>query len=123
MNFDGKIMIIRKQMTDSSLNLCISPKLSCPESAQHNQDLGSSETQVFFNDTATPEIYTSLFVVSVRCVIETGKYPSFEASFQKIGTEMAPHQTGRLSTSSERQYSAVSKSPHCCSIILLFQLN
>ena len=32
------------------------------------------------------------------------KYPSSEASFQKIGTEMAPHQTGSLPTSLERQY-------------------
>jgi hypothetical protein len=39
--FEEKIMIIRKQITDSSLNLRISPKLSCPESAQLCQDLGS----------------------------------------------------------------------------------
>jgi hypothetical protein len=33
--FDKKIMIIRKLITDSSLILGISPKISCPESAQH----------------------------------------------------------------------------------------
>ena len=37
--FEEKIMIIRKQITDSSLNLCISPKLSC-----HCQDQGLRET-------------------------------------------------------------------------------
>ena len=42
-------MIIRKQITDSSLNLCISPKLSCPESAQHCHDLGSMKTLKLFN--------------------------------------------------------------------------
>jgi hypothetical protein len=47
--FDEKIMIIRKKITDSSLNLCISPELSCPESAQHCQDLGSRETLKFCN--------------------------------------------------------------------------
>ena len=48
MNFiDENIMIIRKKITDSSLNLHISPKLSCPESAQHCQDLGSRETDTF----------------------------------------------------------------------------
>ena len=51
------------------------------------------------------------------------KYLSPEASFQKFGAEMAPHQTGSLPTSLERQYRAVSKSPHCCLIILFFQLN
>jgi hypothetical protein len=44
--FDEKIMIIRKQITDSTLNLRIPPKLSCPESAQNCQDLGSMETIV-----------------------------------------------------------------------------
>jgi hypothetical protein len=33
--FEKKIMIIRKQIMDSSINLRISPKTSCPESAQH----------------------------------------------------------------------------------------
>jgi hypothetical protein len=42
--FDENIMIIRKQIMDSSLNLRISPKLSCPESAQHYQDLGYRES-------------------------------------------------------------------------------
>uniref|UniRef100_A0A8K9WUB6 Reverse transcriptase domain-containing protein n=1 Tax=Oncorhynchus mykiss TaxID=8022 RepID=A0A8K9WUB6_ONCMY len=42
--FEEKIMIIRKEITDSSLNLCIPSKLSCPESAQLCQDLGSRET-------------------------------------------------------------------------------
>uniref|UniRef100_A0A674E7E7 Reverse transcriptase domain-containing protein n=1 Tax=Salmo trutta TaxID=8032 RepID=A0A674E7E7_SALTR len=41
--FEEKIMIIRKQITDSSLNLRIPPKLHCPESAQLCQDLGSRE--------------------------------------------------------------------------------
>ena len=45
----SKIMIIRKQITDSSLNLCIPSKLSCPESAQHFQDLGSRETLKCFS--------------------------------------------------------------------------
>jgi hypothetical protein len=45
--FDEKIMIIRKQITDS-LNLLISPKLSFPESAQQCQDLGSKEMLMFF---------------------------------------------------------------------------
>uniref|UniRef100_A0A8C7J2W3 Reverse transcriptase domain-containing protein n=1 Tax=Oncorhynchus kisutch TaxID=8019 RepID=A0A8C7J2W3_ONCKI len=48
MNFEEKIMIIRKQITDSSLNLRIPSKLSCPESAQLCQDLGSRETLKFF---------------------------------------------------------------------------
>uniref|UniRef100_A0A8C7LTE2 Reverse transcriptase domain-containing protein n=1 Tax=Oncorhynchus mykiss TaxID=8022 RepID=A0A8C7LTE2_ONCMY len=39
--FEEKIMIIRKQITDSSLNLRIPSKLSCPESAQLCQNLGS----------------------------------------------------------------------------------
>ena len=42
-------MIIRKLIADSSLNLCISPKFSCPESAQKCHDLGSMETLTFFN--------------------------------------------------------------------------
>ena len=46
-----------------------------------------------------------------------------EARFQKIGTEMVLHQTGSLPTSLERQYRAVSKSHHCCSIILFLQTN
>jgi hypothetical protein len=46
--FDEKIMIIRKQITDSSLNLRISQKLSCSESAQFCQDLGSMDTLKFF---------------------------------------------------------------------------
>ena len=41
--FEEKIMIIRKQITDSSLNLGIPPKLHCPESTQLCQDLGSRE--------------------------------------------------------------------------------
>ncbi|XP_052334655.1 uncharacterized protein LOC118358236 [Oncorhynchus keta] len=47
--FEEKIMIIRKQITDSSLNLHIPPKLSCPESAQLCQDLGSRETLKCFS--------------------------------------------------------------------------
>jgi hypothetical protein len=47
--FEEKIMIIRKQITDSSLNLRIPPKLSCPESAQLCQDLGSRETLKCFS--------------------------------------------------------------------------
>uniref|UniRef100_A0A8C7RA04 Reverse transcriptase domain-containing protein n=1 Tax=Oncorhynchus mykiss TaxID=8022 RepID=A0A8C7RA04_ONCMY len=43
------IMIIRKQITDSSLNLRIPSKLSCPESAQLCQDLGSRETLKCFS--------------------------------------------------------------------------
>ncbi|CDQ58613.1 unnamed protein product [Oncorhynchus mykiss] len=39
----SEIMIIRKQITDSSLNLRLPSKLSCPESAQLCQDLGSRE--------------------------------------------------------------------------------
>uniref|UniRef100_A0A8C7QNK4 Reverse transcriptase domain-containing protein n=1 Tax=Oncorhynchus mykiss TaxID=8022 RepID=A0A8C7QNK4_ONCMY len=42
--FEEKIMIIRKQITDSSLNLHIPPNLSCPESTQLCQDPGSRET-------------------------------------------------------------------------------
>ena len=42
-------MIIRKQITDSSLNLRIPSKLSCPESAQLCQDLGSRETLKCFS--------------------------------------------------------------------------
>lgn len=42
-------MIIRKQITDSSLNLRIPPNLSCPESAQLCQDLGSRETLKCFS--------------------------------------------------------------------------
>ena len=50
MNFvDKKIIIIRKQITDLSLNLHIYPKLSCPESAQNCQDLGSMEKIKFWN--------------------------------------------------------------------------
>uniref|UniRef100_A0A8C7JQC6 Reverse transcriptase domain-containing protein n=1 Tax=Oncorhynchus kisutch TaxID=8019 RepID=A0A8C7JQC6_ONCKI len=47
--FEEKIMIIRKQITDSSLNLRIPPNLSCPESAQLCQDLGSRETLKCFS--------------------------------------------------------------------------
>ena len=47
--FEEKIMIMRKQITDSSLNLRIPPKLSCPESAQLCQDLGSRETVKCFS--------------------------------------------------------------------------
>ena len=47
--FEEKIMIIRKQITDSSLNLRIPPKLSCSESAQLCQDLGSRETLKCFS--------------------------------------------------------------------------
>uniref|UniRef100_A0A8K9XEN3 Reverse transcriptase domain-containing protein n=1 Tax=Oncorhynchus mykiss TaxID=8022 RepID=A0A8K9XEN3_ONCMY len=47
--FEEKIMIIRKQITDSSLNLRITSKLSCPESAQLCQDLGSRETLKCFS--------------------------------------------------------------------------
>uniref|UniRef100_A0A8K9ULD5 Reverse transcriptase domain-containing protein n=1 Tax=Oncorhynchus mykiss TaxID=8022 RepID=A0A8K9ULD5_ONCMY len=47
--FEEKIMIIRKQITDSSLNLRIPSKLSCPESAQLCQDLGSRETLKCFS--------------------------------------------------------------------------
>ena len=47
--FEEKIMIIRKQMTDSSLNLHIPSKLSCPESAQLCQDLESRETLECFS--------------------------------------------------------------------------
>ena len=42
--FDDKIMIIRKQITDSSLNLRISPKLSCPVSRMFNIINGSLST-------------------------------------------------------------------------------
>ena len=45
--FDEKIMIIRTPSMDSSLNLRIYPKLTCPESAQHSQDLASRETLTF----------------------------------------------------------------------------
>uniref|UniRef100_A0A8C7IIF3 Reverse transcriptase domain-containing protein n=1 Tax=Oncorhynchus kisutch TaxID=8019 RepID=A0A8C7IIF3_ONCKI len=48
--FEEKIMIIRKQITDSSLNLRIPSKLSCPESAQLSQDLGSRETLKCFSN-------------------------------------------------------------------------
>ena len=37
---EEKIMIIRKQITDSSSNLRIPPKLSCPASTQLCQDQG-----------------------------------------------------------------------------------
>ena len=47
--FEEKIMIIGKQITDSSLNLRIPSKLSCPESAQLCQDLGSRETLKCFS--------------------------------------------------------------------------
>ena len=47
--FEENIMIIRKQIMDSSLNLCIPSKLSCPESAQLYQDLGSRETLKCFS--------------------------------------------------------------------------
>uniref|UniRef100_A0A8C7KH24 Reverse transcriptase domain-containing protein n=1 Tax=Oncorhynchus kisutch TaxID=8019 RepID=A0A8C7KH24_ONCKI len=47
--FEEKILIIRKQITDSSLNLRIPSKLSCPESAQLCQDLGSRETLKCFS--------------------------------------------------------------------------
>ena len=47
--FEEKIMNIRKQITDSSLNLRIPPNLSCPESAQLCQDLGSRETLKCFS--------------------------------------------------------------------------
>ena len=50
MNFsEEKIMIIRKQMMDSSLNLSIPPKLSGPESTQLCQDLGSRQTLKCFS--------------------------------------------------------------------------
>jgi hypothetical protein len=45
--FEGRIMIIRKQITDS-LNQLIPPNFSCPESSQLCQDLGSRETLKFF---------------------------------------------------------------------------
>ena len=35
-------------------------------------DKEKKELEKIFNDTATTEIYTSLFVGSVRCVLETG---------------------------------------------------
>ena len=47
--FEEKIIIIRKQITDSSLNLLIPSKLSCPESTQLCQDLGSRETLKCFS--------------------------------------------------------------------------
>ena len=47
------------------------------------------------------------------------KQPSPEASFQKIGMEMAFHQTGSLPTSLEKHCRAISKSPPCCLVILL----
>jgi hypothetical protein len=50
------------------------------------------------------------------------KYLSPELSLQKIETEMALHQNGSLPISLERQYRAVSKSPHCYSVIVFFQL-
>ena len=42
-------MIIRKQITDPSLNLHIPQKLSCSESTQLCQDLGSRETVKYLN--------------------------------------------------------------------------
>ena len=51
------------------------------------------------------------------------KDASPEASFQKIGMEIALHQTGSLPIILEKQYREVSKSPPSCSIILFFQLN
>uniref|UniRef100_A0A8C7PYQ5 Reverse transcriptase domain-containing protein n=1 Tax=Oncorhynchus mykiss TaxID=8022 RepID=A0A8C7PYQ5_ONCMY len=49
MGLELPIMIIRKQITDSSLNLRILSKLSCPESAQLCQDLGLRETLKCFS--------------------------------------------------------------------------
>jgi hypothetical protein len=57
--FEEKIMIIRKPITDSSLNLRIPPKLSCPESAQLCQDLGSRETLKCFSTSVVPRLKTS----------------------------------------------------------------
>ena len=47
--FEEKIMIIRK-LSDSSLNLGIPSKLSCPESVQLCQGLGSRETLKCFDE-------------------------------------------------------------------------
>ena len=53
-------MIIRKQITNSSLNLRIPQKLSCPESAQLCQDLGSRETLKCFS---TISFYTMMKII------------------------------------------------------------
>ena len=63
--FEENIMIIRKQITDSSLNLSIPPKLSSSESAELCQDLGSRETLKCFStislDTMMKIIMASTF--------------------------------------------------------------
>ena len=68
-------MIIRKQITDSSLNLRIPPNLSCPESAQLCQDLGSRETLKVFNtislDTLMKIIMASKPSICIRDPIPT----------------------------------------------------
>uniref|UniRef100_A0A4W5KMC5 Reverse transcriptase domain-containing protein n=1 Tax=Hucho hucho TaxID=62062 RepID=A0A4W5KMC5_9TELE len=69
--FDKKIMIIRKQITDSSLNLRIPPKLSCPESAQLCQDIESRETLKFFS-TISLDILMKIIMASKpsSCILD-----------------------------------------------------
>uniref|UniRef100_A0A8C7FS31 Reverse transcriptase domain-containing protein n=1 Tax=Oncorhynchus kisutch TaxID=8019 RepID=A0A8C7FS31_ONCKI len=64
--FEEKIMIIRKQITDSSLNLHIPSKLSCPESAQLCQDLGSRETLKCFSTISLDTMMKITVFVSVN---------------------------------------------------------
>ena len=69
--FEEQIMIIRKQITDSSLNLRIPSKLNCPESAQLCQDLGSRETLKCFS-TISLDTFMKVVMVSKpsSCILD-----------------------------------------------------
>ena len=92
-------MIIRKQITDYSLNLRVPSKLSCPESAQLCQDLGSRETLKWFN---TISLDTMMKIIMASkpssCILNTIPTKLLKELFPVLGPPMLNIINGSLST-------------------------
>uniref|UniRef100_A0A673Y2W3 Reverse transcriptase domain-containing protein n=1 Tax=Salmo trutta TaxID=8032 RepID=A0A673Y2W3_SALTR len=97
--FEEKIMIIRKQITDSSLNLGIPPGLHCPESAQLCQDLGSREILKCFS-TISLDIMMKIIMASKpsSCILDPIPTKLLKELLPVLGPPMLNIINGSLST-------------------------
>jgi hypothetical protein len=93
-------MIIRKQITDSTLN--ISPKLSCSESAQNCQDLESMETLKFCS-TISLDTFMKIIMASKpsSCILDPIPTKLLKELLPVLGPPMLNIKNGSLSSGCE----------------------
>uniref|UniRef100_A0A8K9X6N2 Reverse transcriptase domain-containing protein n=1 Tax=Oncorhynchus mykiss TaxID=8022 RepID=A0A8K9X6N2_ONCMY len=92
-------MIIRKQITDSSLNLRIPSKLSCPESAQLCQGLGSRETLKCFSTISLDTIMKIIMASKPSsCILDPIPTKLLKELLPVLGPPMLNIINGSLST-------------------------